>query len=432
MHSYQEVDEQLIVQALTSVQAYQTLSHLCQEYGSRFAGTEEEERASRYLSSCMKEYGLERVQRKPFSYPGWRRGSSRLFLVQNGSWKELDTIGLPYSPSGTVEAPVVDVGDGTPEEFAALGQEIKGRIVLLSARQPVFRQESMHRRDKYIRAVEAGAVAFLWMREQGGHLEETGSLPHDAPIPGVGISRETGFIIQEAISQGALVCLQCENKRLRVESFNVVGTIPGSSSGSLLVGAHYDGHDIASGALDNGAGTAVLLETARLLNPFRDHLLSRITFVCFAAEEVGLLGSSQYVKELGDERLDFMINLDAGAGRPGMKLGLSLQNFPELIPCFKEIFSRMGEDRIVALHPSAHSDMYSFSQAGIPSGYFKDMEKVPTGRSFGHTRADTLDKVDRRKLQEDALLLARFLFHLSSQPWPSSDTFSLRTGRSLC
>lgn len=420
---YLELDRDLIAQALTSDQAYQIVSQLCNEFGSRFAGTNEEQGAARYLSSLMEGYGLEDVHLQSFAYRGWKRGKSRLFLCQDGVKTELSAISLPYSPSGTVEAEVVDVGDGAPEDFSNCKERLPGRVALISARRPVFKQASMHRKDKYLRAVEAGASAVLWMREVGGHLEETGSLPHDAPIPGVGISRETGFLIQRASIKGAAVLLLCENSFMEVESCNVEGTIPGTSRRSILVGAHYDGHDIGQGALDNGAGTAVILETARLLNPHRENLLSSIRFVCFAAEEIGLLGSKRYVEEMENGDLDFMLNLDGGAGRPGLKMGMALQNSPEMVPFFKEAFSQMQEDRIVAVNPGQHSDMYSFSAVGIPSGYFKDMEQVATGRSFGHTRADTLDKVDAMRLQEDALLLSRILLRLScSTAWPEGSS----------
>lgn len=423
MKPIQELDKEIIGQAFTSHHAYHVLSHLCQTYGARFAGTEEERLAAKYIADLMGTYGLERVSLKPFSYRGWRRGSLNLSLYKGGEWVPLDGISLPYSPSREVEAQVVDVGTGTEEEFSSLSSQLKGKIALVSAIRPLYRQRSMHRKDKYLRSVKAGALGFLWMREVGGHLEETGSLPHDAPIPGVGISFETGFKMKEALKQEDIkVRLESDTRFLDVESFNVEGTIPGTSKGQLLVGAHYDGHDIAEGALDNGAGTTILLETARLLSKYKESLKRSITFVCFAAEEVGLLGSAKYVEECEDEAIDFMINLDGGPGRSG-RMGLALQNYGELIPHFERLAQDMGEDLIIALHPGSHSDMYSFSQAGIPSGYLRDMERLSSGRDWGHTRADTLDKVEEARLREDAQLLARLLLRLSNlYPWPLSSS----------
>jgi len=422
------VEKEIIGEALTSDRAYQLVESLCRKFGSRFAGSDEEREAASFLAGKMRNFGLEEVELKPFEYQGWQRGSTELFwLDQDDKPHRVDCIGLPYSPEGKVEAELIDLGLGTPAEFSLEEGKISGKIVLVSAERPLYARENMHRRDKYLRAVEAGAAGFIWMRGAPGYLEETGGLPHDAPIPAAGISREAGFRLQEMLVKGKLrVRLAASHQKAPTTSYNVIGSLPGRNpeKKKLIAGAHYDGHDIAEGALDNGAGTAVVMEAARLLAQRSEVLERSIDFVLFGAEEVDLVGSSSFVAEVAEQAdLDdyqFMINLDGGPGRPGSKLGIALQGWPKLVPFFKRMAAEMGlENLAVGVSHSAHSDMYPFSEKGVPSGYLSALEEMATGRNWGHTRADTLDKLEVEKLREDALLLSRILLRAANmQDWP--------------
>ncbi len=82
----------------------------------------------------------------------------------------------------------------------------------------------------------------------------------------------------------------------------------------LLLGAHYDSHDIAPGAVDNAGGVAVMVEAMRLLSHVG--LGRSVRVVAFGAEEVGLLGSEAYVRQHTAEfdGIDLMLNLDSRGG----------------------------------------------------------------------------------------------------------------------
>ncbi|MGM0419815.1 MAG: M20/M25/M40 family metallo-hydrolase [Bacillota bacterium] len=421
-----ELEKKLIGDALTSDNAYQLVVELCERFGSRFAGTQAEQDAAGYLAARLRDYGLKNVTLLPFEYKGWRRGGSKLELTSSEA-VELDCIGLPYSPVGEIEGELVDLGLGSPEDFVEREGQLKGKIVLVSAKRPIYARDNMHRRDKYLRAVEAGAAGFIWMREVGGHLAETGGLPHDAQIPAVGVSRETGFKLQRRIKQAQVfVRLQADHEFYRTTSYNVYGTLEGQQEDQkkLVAGAHYDGHDVAVGALDNASGTAVVLEAVRLLAEHDLPLQRSIDVVLFAAEEVELVGSTAFVQEQANlEDYIFMLNSDGGPGRPGAQLGVALQGWPELQALFRDIFKQMErEDLLVGVSPGSHSDMHSFSEENVPSGYLAALEEVSTGRNWGHTRADTLDKVEKEKLREDSLLFARLLLHLSqTEGWPGDN-----------
>ncbi len=420
MASLREVDRQIIADAWTSDAAYELVERLC-ACGSRFPGTPGEREAAELLVAQMNRWGLSNVRLEPFEYPGWTRGSCQLDIVAPEE-HQLPAISLPHTGTFDVEAEVVDVGYGTPALFDSMAAEIAGRIVLVDAKSPAYFRRGIHRMEKYGRAVAAGAVGFIWMRDQAGHLVETGALRPGAEIPGVAVTREDGLRIRRLLRQGPVrVRIRTDNVIEQRTSWNVVGELEGRDRPGevILVGAHVDGHDIAVGAQDDASGTAVVMEAARLLSRHREVLGRTVRFVCFGAEELGLFGSHAYVAQHADEldQLKFMLNLD-GAGREGDK-GLALQGCIELIPYFRRVAADMKEPLLVDSNFGLHSDMYPFSLAGVPSGYLAVMEEVRTGRNWGHTAADTLDKVSPRWLRLDSMLVARLVLRMACWPeWP--------------
>src|ERR1700682_553842 len=112
------------------------------------------------------------------------------------------------------------------------------------------------------------------------------------------------------------IAMSVENHSGPGQGYHVVGDIKGQTDATIIAGAHYDGHDISQGARDDGTGTAVLLEIARILAPLQGQFQRTIRLIAFDAEELGVLGSGEYVKahlhELDNVAL--MINLDGAAG----------------------------------------------------------------------------------------------------------------------
>jgi Zn-dependent M28 family amino/carboxypeptidase len=190
----------------------------------------------------------------------------------------------------------------------------------------------------------------------------------------------------------------------------VIGTLnPRSRSGEVVVCAHYDGHDIAQGALDNGAGVTVLLELARVLSPFRDKLSRRITFIAFGAEEIGLIGSQVYVRGHDLSDVVAVINLD-GAGR-ARDMRAVVNGFDELGQLIAEVGIAASAKVKVDPRLSIASDHWPFVERGVPGCQFSP--DTGRGRGWGHTPADTLDKVDLRNIWENAALLALLVCRLA-------------------
>jgi Zn-dependent M28 family amino/carboxypeptidase len=159
------------------------------------------------------------------------------------------------------------------------------------------------------------------------------------------------------------------------------------------------------------------MELARLLAPLSGQLRRTVRFETYAAEEIGLSGSTRYVNGMSDSdvaQLAFMLNLDGGA-LSGDR-GLVLQGLRELHPLFAAFAREMGYHLSLADNVSTASDHYPYFLRGVPCASLVGNRPLSLGRGFGHTRADTLDKVDEVELRESAMVAARLLLRLADHP----------------
>jgi Zn-dependent M28 family amino/carboxypeptidase len=425
VNRYSQLDKDMVGEIWTSTEASDNLANLT-GFGSRFGGTESERLAVDYMVQKFEEYGMDSAAKEHFNHLGWTRGTAALSSVEPVE-KEFDCISLPHVGTAEVTGELLYVGSGTPHEFDAVREELEGKLVMLSSKSPSYYYRSIHRKEKLGRAVEGGAKAVVFMRWEPGLLPETGSTTHDReyPIPVVSVSREVGEELRRlGDDEPPVLQLAVENTLTpNADSWNVVGELTGRKHPDelVIVGAHFDGHDIAQGAMDDGAGAAVVMESARALARHKEQLDRTVRFVCFALEEVGLQGSFNYVKQ-HEEELDnirFMLNLD-GAGRGDERKDLALQGFTELIPYLRRVTSEINEWGIVDNNMVLFTDCFPFLTRGVPSGTARNLRSSSTVRGFAHTPADTLDKVSLRDLQTSAIRVARLILRVANaDDWPA-------------
>lgn len=423
-------DREIIGDVFTSDASYQLLLQLCDVCGNRFAGSASERKAADAIAEAMRANGLENVHLEPFPITAWTRGTTTLRMTAPVA-REFSTLALPYSPACDLTAEMIDCGGGEQEDFARLGDAVQGKIAVCAAETGnwLTAKKVSHRTDKYRWAVAAGAVGFIFINQNPGQLRITGSIFPNAPIPGIGVSWETGNAILRLAKHGDHPTLQIHDTGTskEVTTHNVVGELPGdgSTDAFIITGAHYDAHDIADGAGDDGAGTCTLVEAGRALVGVRKDLVRGIRFVAFGAEEVGLYGAWAHRDRHSDElaRVRYMLNLDgAGQGGGGAEI-MSLTGTPEILPWFAGLADELVYKFDVADRFAGHSDHFPFALAGVPAGTLssRDARQGMIGRGWGHTEADTVDKVSLRGLQMAAILTARVLLRLSTTPdaaWP--------------
>lgn len=422
MTDQRELERRIIGEIWTSPEVYANVERLC-DFGSRFAGTESERQARDFIRKKLTDYGLEHVRLATFDYESWTRGEASLHVVEPNQKRLPSAISLVYSPStppGGLRAKVVSVGMGTKTEYAAKGDEIANKFVMASTDSPAHGRR-VHRREKYGRALDGGATGFLFVNHLPGMLAPTGSLRPGklAEIPAVGLSREDGFVIQRLLCGGQSVTLEMRlaNQTAPAQLSHVIGEVPGRRDDAIIVvGAHYDGHDISQGAVDDASGTALVMELARVFGPLSGQLERTIRFEAYTAEEIGVFGSTLYVNAMSDADLapaDFMLNLDGGALGSGR--GLSLQGLDELQPLFSNMAQEMGYPLKLNDQVGTASDHFPYFVRGVPVASMFAHRPPGLGRGFGHTMADTLDKVSEVELRESAMVAARLLLRLANR-----------------
>lgn len=419
--------ERAIIGAIWSTdEPYQVLRDLCDDIGHRFGGSESERLGAQFLKQKMIDYGLENVRLQEFPMAGWERGSASLRLVEPVE-RDYTCVAMPYCPSADLVAEVIDVGEGELADFERLGDAVRGKVVISAAETNKPGERKSHRTDKFGWAIERGALGYIYINQNPGMLHITGSITgrnpggdtaadREAPIPGVGVSWEAGSAILRLMERGGgtgKVHLKLENRTFESTSRNVIGEIVGSEYPDeiVLMGGHFDGHDISQGAGDDGAGAVTGIEAARALAQFKGKIKRTIRVICFGSEEIGLLGAFHHAKTTNPDSYRFVMNLDgAGRGQGGQEQ-LTLSGWPELAAWFESFANDHHYAFTIQDQLNSHSDHYPFALRGIPNGTVnsKDSTAGMIGRGWGHTEADTFDKIHLRGLQMSAILVARLM-----------------------
>jgi len=424
------MERQIIGDIWTTDESYEVLRQLCDEIGHRFGGSASEKAGAEFLKRKMEEYGLENVRLEPFQMAGWERGSAALKLIEPVE-KDYSCVAMPYCPAADITAELLDVGEGELADFERLADQVPGKIVISAAETNKPGERGSHRTDKFGWAIERGALAYIYINLNPGMLHITGSITgrnpggnsaadREAPIPGVGVSWEAGSAILRHMKYGGgtgKVHLKLENRTFESTSHNVIGEIVGSEHPDevVLMGGHFDGHDISQGAGDDGAGTVTGLEAARALAAFKGEIKRTIRVICFGSEEIGLLGAFHHARSTDPDSYRFVMNLDgAGRGQGGQEQ-LVLSGWPEL-STWVESFTREHHSNLtVDDQLNSHSDHYPFVLRGVPNGTLNSKDRTAglIGRGYGHTEADTFDKILLSGLQASATIVARLMLHIA-------------------
>lgn len=376
------------------------------DLGNRMAGSDGEYAGAEATRDALETVGARNAHLVEFDIPGWTRGSSS---IDTPATTEA-CIALPRSPAGDVTAELIDIGYGLPEDFET---DLAGKIVQVRTNVPDWADRFIHRREKYYRAVDAGAAGFIFHNHIEGCLPPTGSIGMpDAPIgeiPGIGVSSEVGARLERRWA-GEEIAVTVDANIHDATSHNIHAELGPDTDEAVLLTSHVDAHDIAEGAWDNGAGTAIVVDAARALAQREDDLETRVELLVYGAEEVGLLGSA-YDAEVRDlETVKAIVNLD-GVGR-GRTLKAYTHAFEGLDEAAKRVSERLDQpiERSPRLGP--HSDHWPYVQQGVPGYHFMSVTGAE-GRGWGHTAADTLDKIEARNIREQAIVLTELVVELA-------------------
>ena len=414
MDDFDDADASWIGRTFTSGAGWRLLEELV-AIPDRMAGTTGERKALERTRDALDAIGARDARIEPFDVQGWQRGDSRLLADDGEIRPRRDQIALPRSPAGSATGEFVDLEYGLPSDFEERSAEIEDSVVMVSTTVPDDYDRFIHRREKYYYAVEHGAAAFLFANHVEGGLPPTGSVGSDGSpigeIPAMGVSKELGArLSRERVGESITVEVDAEIGP--AESGNVVAELGPNTDEEVVVSSHVDAHDIAEGAMDNGAGTATVVEIARALVEREDELDTRVRFRCFGAEEVGLVGSSLTADRVDLDTIRAIVNVDSNVAARTLKL--DYHGFDGLQAAAQAVADRFDHSVRLGGSPVPHSDHWPFVREGVP-GYMVSGATEGRDRGWGHTHADTLEKLESRNLREQAILLTELVVELADE-----------------
>jgi carboxypeptidase Q len=290
-------------------------------------------------------------------------------------------------------------------------------------------------RSKFLRDEGVAAVLLADQRAREGLLAGEAAGSYHARDP---LAPPTLVVTAEHYNRLVRLAEQKQPGRIRVEvkttasagdveGGNIVAEIPGSSKRDevVMIGAHFDSWHGGTGATDNGAGSAVMIEVMRILKALNLRLDRTVRLALWGGEEQGLLGSRAYVKAhfaesdtMGvkpeHEKLSGYFNLDNGSGRIR---GVYLQGHEAMRPLFEQWLAPYRDLGVttITVRNTGGTDHLSFTRVGLPAFQFiqdpLDYETVTH-----HTLADTLDHAVAADLMQASAVIATVVHQAANRP----------------
>lgn len=372
---------------------YDTIKLLSNKDNARMTGSEGELKAGDYIKKQFEEIGLT-VEEQSFPIKTTVVNKEEIILKSSDN-KKLK--GETYAFSGStdekgISSEIVHLDSATEQDLSKI--DVQNKIVLIKMGE-TFNGEHF---QQVKRAAQKGAIAIVFYAP---NLK--------APISGnTNISGKAGIpIIRISNEDAADIIKKLENKEkveiglnIQVEvkestSKNIIGkvkTCDKENAKTVVIGGHYDGVDTPA-ANDNASGICSVIEIARVLS--KEKLNINLTFIAFGAEEIGLLGSKNYVRNLQSEELlkiAGMVNLDmvgVGDSLSVYTTGMNRKsNVADLSMKALEKFNIKG-----SRSTSTRSDHAPFEEVGIPAAFY-----LYEGDKFYHTDEDSIEKIDKNNL----------------------------------
>ena len=210
------------------------------------------------------------------------------------------------------------------------------------------------------------------------------------------------------------------------EGMNVLAELPGTDKADeiVMLGAHFDGWHGGTGATDNGAGSAVMLEALRILKASGVKLRRTVRLGLWGGEEQGLIGSREYVKATFADRATMQLkpahgkitgyfNVDNGTGAIR---GVYLQGNEAIAPVFStwmQPFENLGM-KTLTIQNTGGTDHLSFDAVGIPGFQFIQDELEYDTRTH-HSNMDVWERLQAGDMMKNAVIVATFVYHAANR-----------------
>jgi carboxypeptidase Q len=431
----------IIQTALQPSSLESNLRQLTDEVGGRVPGTPAMQHAVEWGVAMFKAAGADSVHTEEFSIPySWAEGATEMTVNATGTALDPKIAQLPkiefrvhcvsiaWAPglAPVKHVSVIDVGSGSPAEFAKAG-DISGKIVLvhsivLKTWDDLFAEYT--KAPPVIDAAVKGkakAVAFIATRDHDILYRHTNTSEGEIDrIPQVLLAREDGERIGRLLASGHPVWADLSIPNQiggAIKTANVVAEIKGSEKPDefVILGAHLDSWALGTGALDNGCNAALVVDALRAIKASGLKPRRSIRFVLFSGEEEGLLGSRAYSKAHRSE-LDNaagVIIYDSGTGKT---TGFSDGGRNDVIETAKRLVAPLQQFGLTDLKTDMEwgTDHFDFMLEGVPT-FVADQEEANYLENY-HAISDTYDKVDFVQLKKNVAEAAEFSLALANLP----------------
>ena len=209
-------------------------------------------------------------------------------------------------------------------------------------------------------------------------------------------------------------------------SFNVVADIPGTDRADeiVMLGAHFDSWHGGTGATDNAAGSAVMMEAMRILKQSGLRLRRTVRIGLWGGEEQGLIGSREYVTAHFGSAADMALkpahaklagyfNVDNGTGAIR---GVYLEGNEALVPIFEawmKPFHNLGMTTLT-IRNTGGTDHQSFDRVGLP-GFQFIQDTVEYDTRTHHSTMDVYERIQEEDMRKNAVIVAAFAYHAANR-----------------
>jgi carboxypeptidase Q len=210
-------------------------------------------------------------------------------------------------------------------------------------------------------------------------------------------------------------------------SFDILAEIPGTDKADevVMLGGHFDSWQAGTGATDNGAGSAVMMEAMRILKTSGLPMRRTVRLGLWTGEEQGLLGSRAYVKshfadpttmQVTPEhaKLDAYYNIDNGTGKIR---GVYLQGNEAVAPIFEEWmkpFHNLGMTTLT-IRNTGGTDHLSFNAVGLP-GFQFIQDEIDYETRTHHSNMDVYERIQEPDMKQIATIVAAFVYMTANRP----------------
>jgi carboxypeptidase Q len=451
-------------------------SYLTDVYGPRLTGSPNIKEAADWTQKTLKEWGLANIHLEAFPFGrGWQ---NQRFVAVALTPRAYPLIGYPraWTPgtNGPITGEAVLAIVQSDRDFDTWRGKLRSKFVLTAQMRQVAA-----RFDPLARRFSDNDLADL-SRQPSTAGRGRGALPAGAPNPQEFARKRARFFADEGVAallepsptgdggtlfvqaapnvtrdpkeplQAPQVVLSVEqygrilrtlDKKVPVtlqmdidsrfydddlNAFNIVAEIPGTDKADevVMLGAHFDSWHAGTGATDNAAGSAVMMEAMRILKTSGLRLRRTVRLALWGGEEEGLLGSAAYVRDHFADRATMQLkaehaklsgyfNVDNGTG--GIR-GVYLQGHEAVAPIFQswmEPFKNVGMTTL-AIRSTGGTDHTSYDAVGLP-GFQFIQDPVEYDSRTHHSNQDVYERIQPDDMMRNAVIVASFAYHTANR-----------------